>query len=162
MIVCGHGDVTAFCQERDMVICEQYQGDLEDYRGCWPVLVTSKDMSEHEYHYLKSLLFSRGIELISTIHRDTATLRPFLEYQATRRKRTNGGRNKFGFRRENGVIVPTTDGMVVVKRILEMRDAGYTLSQISEDEGVHHPDGRKICISTIQQIIKNREKYGER
>ena len=50
----------------------------------------------------------------------------------------------------------------MARRIIEMRDAGITLRGIQEDKGVHHPDGRKISVSTIQQIINNRDIYKER
>lgn len=162
MMVCGHGDVAEFCNERDMVVCEQYSGDIEKYRGVCPVLVTSQDMSEHEYYFLKGKLLSRGIELISTKHKDTEGLREFLVYQAGRRKKNYSGRQMFGFQKVNGEVIFTENGRAVVRRILEMRDAGYTLRQISDDEKVFHPDGRKISISTIQQIIKNRDTYEER
>ena len=52
MMVCGHGDVTEFCRERDMVVCERYTGDIENYRGICSVLVTSQDMSVQEYYFL--------------------------------------------------------------------------------------------------------------
>ena len=44
-------------------------------------------------------------------------------------------------------------------RILELRDAGYTYQKINEDGEVRHPDGRKLGISTIQVILKNRKDY---
>jgi hypothetical protein len=49
--------------------------------------------------------------------------------------------------------------MAVARRVIEMRDLGYTLRQIRDDEDVYHTDGKKLATSTIQQIIRNREKY---
>ena len=159
MIVCGHGDVAEFCERMGMVVCEQYAGDLEKYRGSSRVVVTDLDISEMEYYMFKGKLMRRGIELISTRHKDDPRMIELLVYQVNNSKRNYGGRQMFGFQRKNGESVPTTEGTIVVKRILELRDAGYTLRRIQEDAGVHHPDGRKISVSTIQQIIKNRETY---
>lgn len=158
MMVCAHGDVAEFCAERGMVIFEKCD-DLEHYTGVSRIIVTDQEMSEYEYYYLKGKLLGRGVELVSTRHTDDTLLAGFLAYQADRRKKNYGGRQRFGYRKENGVVVPTKDGMDVVNRILELRDAGFTLRKIQEDKGVHHPDGRPISISTIQQLIKNREKY---
>lgn len=159
MIVCANGDVAGFCEQRDMVICEQYEGNLEDYRGNCAVLVTDHEMTQNEYYYIKSKLLGRGVELVSTRYTDDAVMTGFLAYMAERRRKTYGGRQMFGFYRKNGEVLPREESLVVVRRIFELKDRGYTLRSIREDSGVHHPDGRKLSISTIQQIIKNREKY---
>lgn len=159
MRVCAHGDVAEFCKDRDMVISEKYRGDLNEYGGCCPVVVTDQDMSENEYYALKGKLLGRGVELISTRHKDDPKVVSLLTYQAESRKQKYGGRQPFGFYRKNGRVVQRPNSIVVVKRILELRDTGATLQRISEDPEVHHPDGRKISISTIQQIIKNRDRY---
>ena len=70
MIVCGHGNVFDFCKNRDMVVCEVWDGDLENYKGNCRVLVTDQDMSEQEYYYQKGKLLGRGIELIHTRYKD--------------------------------------------------------------------------------------------
>lgn len=159
MLVCAHGDVADFCKDRDMLICEEYDGDIERYSGSCRVLVTDRDMSENEYYFLKGKLLGRGVELVSTRYKDNRLVAEFLSYQADRRKKNYGGRHPFGCVMKDGVAVPTAEGSVVVRRILELRDAGHTLRQIQTDEGVHHPDGRQISISTLQQIIKNRARY---
>jgi hypothetical protein len=162
MMVCGHGDVAEFCETRNMLVCEQYSGDLTNYRGDSHVLVTSQDMTEIEYYLFKGKLMRRGVELISTRYEDDPRMIKLLMCQMVDSKRSYGGRQMFGYRRKNGEIVPVEGSLDVVRRILEMRDKGFTLRQIREDEGVHHPDGKKLSISTIQLIIKNREKYEER
>lgn len=159
MIVCANGNVAGYCKQRNMVICEQYDGNLEDYRGSCAVLVTDREMTRNEYYYIKSKLLGRGVELVSTRHNDDAEMTDFLAYMAQRRKQIYGGRQMFGFYRKNGVVLPREESMVVVRRIFELKDLGYTLRRIREDKGVHHPDGRQLSISTIQQIIKNRDKY---
>ena len=45
------------------------------------------------------------------------------------------------------------------KLIIELKDKGYTLRRIQEDSRVVHTDGRKLSISTIQLIVKNRKDY---
>ena len=47
--------------------------------------------------------------------------------------------------------------MAVVERIYELHDAGKKLREIAEDERVSYLDGRKMSVSTIQMIIKNRK-----
>lgn len=158
MIVCAHGNVEDFCQTHDMLIVETHGGDIESYKGACRVLVTDKEMSENEYYFLKGKMLGKGIELISVWHKDDKLLTGFLAYQTKQRKEKYGGRQAFGFRRQNGVVVPSEDYAVAL-RILELRDKGRTLREIRADEGVHHSDGRKISISTIQQIIKNRKRY---
>ena len=53
----------------------------------------------------------------------------------------------------------TVDRKAVKRNLDELRDMGFTYRRISEDENVHHPDGRKLNISTIQIILKNRKIY---
>lgn len=162
MMVCGHGDVAEFCARMDMVVCEQYTGDIADYRGNCSVLVTAQDMPETEYYMLKGKLMGRGIELISSRWIDDPRMVALLRCQVQSRKEKYGGRQKFGFRRRGGQIEEIPESITVARKILELRDAGITLRGIQEYEGVTHPDGRKISISTIQQIIENREIYKER
>lgn len=148
MIVCAHGDVTEYCENRDMIIVERYTGDIENYCGVSPVLVTDREMSSGEYYYLKGKMLARGVELVSTRYVDTENLAQGTVKEVSEKRR---GRRKYG------------DGSeaekAVVDRIFELRDAGRTLKEISEDEAVGYLDGRKMSISTIQVILRNREKY---
>ena len=165
MVVCGHGDVSDFCARHDMVVVMQHDGDIESYRGLCRVLVTDKDMSEQEYYFLKGKMLAKGIELVSTRHKDTEQMSGYMVYQNQQRREKCVGRCKFGFHRVGEEIVPHEGKMEVVKRIFELRDKGYTYRSIREDEQVRHIDGRKLSISTIELILKNRkeyEKYGER
>lgn len=157
MIVCGHGDVADFCKKHHMVIVETHEGDLLDYIGKARILVTDQKITEVEYYFVKGELIKRGVELVSTIHKDNVELLKLTPYMSRREK--SGGRSKFGFRKADGEEVLTETGRAIVKRIFELRDAGYSYRGISEDEGVHYPDGRKLNISTIQIIIKNRKIY---
>ena len=154
MIVCTHGDVADFCKKHDMVAVETYEGDLRKYCGRCRIVVTDQEMLEDEYYSLKGMLMKRGVELVSTTHKDRIG---FEAYIARRKK--SGGRCKFGFQKIDGKSVLTETGRAIVKRILELRDIGYTYQRISDDSGVHYPDGRKLSISTIQIIIKNRKIY---
>lgn len=157
MIVCAHGDVTDFCKKHHMVIVETHEGDLLDYSGKARILVTDQKITEVEYYFVKGELIKRGVELVSTIHKDNVELLKLTPYMSRREK--SGGRSKFGFQKVDGEEVLTETGRAVVKRILELRDAGYYYRDICDDEGVHYPDGRKLNISTIQIIIKNRKIY---
>lgn len=154
-MVCAHGEVSEFCEKSGMTIYETYTGDLESYNGSCPVIVTDQQMSKHEFYYLKCKLLRRRVELIS-IHHCDKELAAFVVYlDQKERREKHGGRLPFGF---------TTDGvdekkMAVVRRIFELRDSGHTYKQIQMDSGVHHGDGRKLAVSTIQVIIQNRSKY---
>jgi hypothetical protein len=152
MKVCANGVVADFCKNHGMEIVEHYVGDIENYDGNCRVLVTDKELEKYEYYYLKGKLLAQGVELIST---KSWSAEPKEEVESKRK----GGRYMFGFHQTNGEVTLHDNGRVVVKRILELRDAGYTYREIQNDPGVHHPDGRMIGISTIQIILSNREKY---
>ena len=151
MVVCAHGDVAEYCSKRGMVICEEHIGNIEDYARNCPVLVTDQQMSENEFYALKLKMLRRGVELISVWHSDAAKSELVAYLAQNDRRAKHGGRQKFGSRSEAE--------MAVVRKIFELHDAGATLRDIAESEGVCHTDGRKISVSTIQQIIKNRGKY---
>lgn len=158
MIVCAHGDVSEYCKKHDMVIGDCYIGYIEDYNGACPVLVTDEELGENRFYELKLSLFRRGVELVSTRY-DDENMASFISYLALRKKQKHGGRIKFGFRRDGGRLVLTDEGRAVTQRIFELRDKGYTLKLIKEDPDVHHPDGRSLSLSTVQQILKNRGDY---
>lgn len=147
MIVCAHGEVSEYCENRDMIIVERYDGNIENYGGACRVLVTDREMSPGEYYYLKGKMLALGVELVSTRYVDTENLAQGVIKEVPEKQ--SRGRRKFG------------DGSkaerAVVDRIFELRDGGATLKEISEKVG--YPDGRKMSVSTIQVILKNRNKY---
>lgn len=145
MMVCAHGNVTDFCKEHGMVICDTWNGDLSKYNGICRVLVTDSDISENEYYFLKGELLAKGVELISTRHKDDKLLSEFLVYSNSRRKVKYRGRKAFG---EKDVI----------QRILELRKAGATLREIREDERVRHLNGNKLSLSTISAIVERETR----
>lgn len=150
MIVCAHGEVSEYCKNHGMTICDQHIGDIQDYEGVCRVVVTDQPMGENEFYALKLKMLKRGIELISVNHSDAA-MSEFISYMAQQKQNRGGGRPKFGDNSEAE--------RAVVDRIFELRDAGYKLRAIAEDSKVGYPDGRKMSISTIQVILKNRGKY---
>lgn len=150
MIVCAHGEVSEYCKNHGMTICDQHVGNIEDYTGVCRVLVTDASLGENEFYALKLKMLKRGLELISVDHSDEA-MSEFVSYLAKQSGGSRGGRRKFGERSE--------DEMKVVQRIFEMRDQGRTLKEISEDPEVGYLDGRKMPISTVQVILNNRDKY---
>jgi hypothetical protein len=146
MIVCAHGEVSEYCENRDMIIVERFTGEIENYCGVCRVLVTDREMSSGEYYYLKGKMLAQGIELVSTRYVDSENLN-----LGEIKSRPGGGRPKFGDRSDAE--------RAVVDRIFELRDSGATYKEISEDAAVGYPDGRKMSVSTIQVILRNREKY---
>jgi hypothetical protein len=158
MVVCAHGEVAVFCEKHNIEILERYNGDLEDYSGNCAVIVTDQKMTREQYESLKCTMFGRGLEVISTDWTDDAIILALLRQTVERRKK-RGGRQMFGFTKKNGVVVEIPEMMEVARRVIELRDAGITLKGIRSDGNVKHPDGRKISMSTIQLIIKNRDKY---
>lgn len=162
MIVCAHGNVSDYCKEHDMLIREQYSGDIEKYSGDCVVIVTDQEMTKNEFYYLKAQMLRRGIEVVSTRH-CSRTLSEFVAYQHSRESNKHheksGGRQIFGYYSENGVVHEHPEALKVVKLIIGLRDLGLSYREISESDGVRHPDGRKMGVSTIQAIIKNRNRY---
>ena len=158
MVVCAHGNVEKFCEYHNMQILESYRGNLDDYKGNCPVIVTDQMMSRVEYDALKCRMFARGFELVSVTWTDDEVILRLLQQTVERRKK-RGGRQMFGFYKNNGVITENPAQIAVARRVIELRDAGYTLAQIQADAGVHHGDGRKLAVSTIQVIVKNRSRY---
>lgn len=158
MVVCAHGNVTEFCEKHEMKILTAYDGSLEEYRGDCAVVVTDQKMTRLEYDSLKCVLFGRGVELVSTEWTDDEVILRLLLNQIEQRGR-RGGRQPFGFCKKNGQVVEVPEKMAVARRIIELRDAGWKLRQIQADSKVCHPDGGELAQSTIQIIIKNRERY---
>lgn len=162
MVVCAHdkhGDVAGFCEAHEMQILEKYIGDISEYhRGNCSVIVTDQVMTREEYDDLKCTLFSRGVELVSTKWTDDEVILRLLHNQIQNRKK-RGGRQIFGFTKKNGQIIEIPEKIAVARRVIALRDEGMTLKGIRADREVRHRDGQMLAISTIQQIIKNREKY---
>lgn len=158
MIVCAHGDVADFCEKHEMEILEKYNGSLNDYKGSCTVIVTDQQMTREEYESLKCLLFGRGFELVSVDWTDDKIILALLRQTIERRKK-RGGRQLFGFYKKNGVIAEIPEVIATARRVIELRDKGWTMRDIREHGDVRHPDGGELGISTIESIIKNRDKY---
>jgi hypothetical protein len=107
-------------------------------------------MSPGDYYYLKGKMLAQGIELVSTRYVDTENLAQGA-IKEVYEKRPGPGRPKFGDGSEAE--------MAVVRRIFELRDQGYKMREIAKDSQVRYPDGREMPVSTIQVILKNRNKY---
>lgn len=162
MIVAAHGNVDAYCAAHGMTIGERYFGDVGEYAGRYLVLVTDNCEDLNDYYYLKYKLLRRKIELVST-HWGDDSVEDFVQYLAQReeeqRKNKYCGRLNFGFRKVDGKIVENPQEMVVVRRIIALRDAGAKYKEIVGDPDVCYPDGRRMSMSTVQVILKNRGKY---
>lgn len=70
-----------------------------------------------------------------------------------------GGRQPFGFRKKHGVITEVPELIAVARMVIELRDSGLTWDRIQSTDGVCWPDGRKLSVSTICLIVKNRSLY---
>lgn len=150
MVVCAHGSVAEFCEAHEMKILERYDGDLNSYRGNCPVIVTDQVMSREEYDSLKCLMFSRGMELVSTEWTDDEVIVRLLRHQLERRGK-HGGRQMFGYYKKNGVIAEIPEKIAIARRIVAMRDAGAKLRELEGEFG--------LSMSTIRTILDNRDKY---
>ena len=160
MNVAAHGNVDAYCEAHDMVIVERYTGDVTEYNGGYHVLVTDNCEDQNDYYYAKYKLMLRKIELIST-HWGDAGVEDFVRYlserEFERRKDKYTGRLAFGFRKVNGVVVEDEVSIGIARRIIALRDSGKKYREIAD--AVTYPDGRRMSVSTIQVILKNRSKY---
>lgn len=141
MMVCAHGEVSEYCDKHEMHICDVWSGELREYSGPCRVLVTDSDISETEYYFLKGEFLGKGIELISTRHRDDKLLSAYIVHPSGRKKVRLGGRQPFADR-------------VVIERIMELRESGLSLRVIQADERVRNKDGSVLSLSTISKIIK--------
>ena len=163
MMVCAHGNVLEYCESHGFTVCEEYSGNLNDYDGNCRVIITDLDVSLQEFLYLKMSLSSKGYDVYSTRYEVTKEINELMTYigarERSRRKNTFGGRQAFGFVRQGGEVIENPEMMAVARRVIELRDSGSTLRQIADSPEIHHLDGRKISVSTIQQIIKNRARY---
>jgi hypothetical protein len=159
MRVCAHGDVAEFCREHDMVICDTWDGNIENYRGGCRVLVSDQSLSENEYYFLKSRLMARGIELISTHHKDDESMVGFLMYANERDKSRHATRLPMGYCWSDGQKIEDKERMAVARRIIELRERGLTYREIRDDENVRRRDGEKLSLSTIQNVWRNKEFY---
>ena len=157
MLVCVHGNCTEYCKEKGLIPVEVWSGELSEYRGKHSMLITDADISKKEYYYVKCKLLEKGVVLLSTRYEDDEDLTEYMEYFAARNKKI--GRQPFGLRVRDGKIVKIPREMEVVHRILELYDEGRSLRAISEDESVRRPDGRKLSIGMINNILNNRRKY---
>lgn len=81
MVVCAHGDVADFCQRHEMEVLESYDEELSEYDGNCAVVVTNAEISREEYDSLKCALFSRGVELVSTVWTDDSVILRLLRNQ---------------------------------------------------------------------------------
>lgn len=164
MIVCGHGDVEKYCEDKNMIIVERYDGCIEDYNGVSRVLVTDQGMTEGAYYSLKAKMLAKGVELVSIHYEDTPSVSEYIVHstnESIQDRQKHTGRHQFGFAMKNGVKVHHEHNFNVAKTIIELRDKGLTLAKIQDDPEVKHPDGRKLSLSTINTIIKNRKDYEE-
>ena len=164
MIVCGHGSVSEYCKENGLTLAARFVGDLIDYSGDIKTIVTDQEMGVQEFLYLRMVMLSKGYDLRSIYHTNIdEKMNEFLEYvgvqEMNRRKEKYGGRQPFGYRKVGDEVREIPEMIAVARKIIEMKDAGATLRKIHESEEIHHPDGRRISVSTIQQIIKNRRRY---
>ena len=156
MVVCAHGEVAGFCEAHEMQILETYVGDIAEYhKSNCSVVVTDQVMTREEYDSLKCALFGRGVELVSTEWTDDEVILRLLHNQIQNRGK-RGGRQIFGFYKKNGVVAEIPEKIALAEKVIEMRDKGYTLREIKSYVDAR---GEGISLSTIQQIIKNREKY---
>ena len=118
MLVCAHGNVSAYCKAHDMVIVEEYSGAIEEYSGTARVMVTDKEMAQAEYYILKGKMLARGVELVSIHYTDDALIADVLAYTSKRRK-------KYG-----DFTKPKEEGYVPGKHVRgSFRDGNYQRTQ---------------------------------
>lgn len=139
MIVCAHGNVIEYCKSRDLIIVDRWDGDFRDYNGKCPILVTDAEITEAEYYFEKGKLLARGIELVSTRHEDNPQLATYIaittERGSTKKRKTSLGNE-------------------VIDRIRALRAEGMTIRAIQAADGICYPDGRRLSISFIHNILK--------
>ena len=151
MYVAAHGDVSVYCDSHGMTIHENITGELTEYKGACRVVVTDV-ADKNEFYYLKYILLRKKIELVSTRF-DDASLNSFVLYLNEKKNGSYLGKLPFGFQRIDGVVIEKPEEMKIAQRILKLRDSGFVLREIKNEIG------GVLSISTIHNIIKNRERY---
>lgn len=159
MIVTAHGNVDDYCAARGMVIGARYEGEIENYVSPPVVLVTDQVFEKNDFYALKLKMLHRKVELVSVWHDDNEMNKFVMHLSLEKKTITSAGRPKFGCKRVAGEIVEDPKGMAVVRRIFELRDAGFSYAKITEDDGVCYPDGRRMGVSVVQIILSNRDWY---
>lgn len=165
-IVAAHRDVNGvvyrYCVDHGMEIAEHYNGDLKEYQGRCRIVVTGEHMDKYEFYTMKMLMLRNRVELIS-VEWDSTELDEFVEYLTVHDGKSTSiprhGRLPFGFQWRDGQMVEIPDAIAVARRIIELRDQGWKYRQIMGDPNVRHVDGRRMSQSTIQVILKNRDRY---
>jgi site-specific DNA recombinase len=74
----------------------------------------------------------------------------------------SGGRAPYGYNVIAGKLVVDLDAADTVRQMFAMKDAGYTLQQITDAVnklGRKNKSGGRFAISTVQTIIGNRQMY---
>ncbi len=163
MRVAAQGDVSDYCRNHNYVVKEWYYGNPVDYNGEWKVLVSDWPYRKNEYYAVKIVLLRKGIELISTVWNDLDLdyfAQEFVDFERNQKRKTHtGGRPPFGFRMIDGKRVEVPGEIETARLIVQLREEGATYKQITEHPDVHYLDGTKFSISTIQVILRNRDKY---
>ena len=159
MLVIAHGCVDEYCAAHKLTICGRYEGKLSDYNLKYPIVVTDSLKDKSEYYYMKYKFMKRGVVLVSIHDDDDDYINNFINKLANSGHGKVAGRAAFGFRWNGGVLEEHPEAIVIARRIIALRDMGYTYQKIQQDDGVHYLDGSKLSISTIQVILKNRKKY---
>lgn len=157
-MICAHGDVDIFCRAHGWEITERYDGEITRYSGSCKLIVTAQRMDKNEYYWLKMTMLRRKIDVVSVYFCDK-DLTDFVEYMSQKRRPKYGGRLPFGFRRENGHVVRNDYEFSVVRRIVELREAGLSYREIVEHEDVRHEDGHKLSLTMVRSILMNRGRY---
>lgn len=163
MDVTGIGDVAEFCQKRGMTVTERYEGDPLLYRGPGKTIVWGGYHKMFEFYYVKFKLLRRGIGLLSVQDYGDmgAVLEQFVAYLA-RRERDAAGRPPFGWRREEGGLVPVPEELRLADEILLLHSGGCSYREIAQRlraEGKTRPDGVSVSVSTVTRVCKRKELY---
>lgn len=136
------------------------------------------------YFYFKFVMKRKGAELISANEMEDfgafgafapileTTIAVFAEIERKRiADRMQGGRSQkakggtyaggkapFGYKAENGELVPYEKEVEQVKQIFKLREQGESLNAIAQDVGTGR-NGKIMTASTIKSILDNREFY---
>ncbi len=168
--VAGSGQVDEYCSSQGYVVAQRYNGPPLEYDGAHSILVTDADMGLFEFYYTMWRLLFRGVTLVGTKDFGEAgkVLEKFVRYLVAqellrRRRERKGGRQPYGFHWRDGQVLQVESEMEMVREVFRLRDQEHKsyreIAELLTERGYRTRGSREITISTVQGILRNRERY---
>jgi site-specific DNA recombinase len=125
------------------------------------IISVSEDWSAQDR--LTAMILENFLAMAATLERENIRVRTMGgRKMKARQGGYSGGRAPYGYNVIAGKLVVDLDAADTVRQMFAMKDAGYTLQQITDAVnklGRKNKSGGRFAISTVQTIIGNRQMY---